>query len=180
MRFTRKIHLWLTLFLLLATSHLYAQTEAVDEGKRFYGTICFAQNLSGGDFQEMSDLSFTYRFLPSTGAKFRFSYANLFQKREEKQRMLLYTLSVSQIPVNMGRFRMIPSVGFGIANGKDTNSDNFTRLLFDFSVETQYFLYSAAACGVELRYLSGGRDFGSSKRDFPSSFWLGMKLTTFF
>ena len=169
-----------SLLFVLLTFQLYGQTEAVDEGRRFYGAFGFAQNLSGGYFQEMGDLSLTYRFLPSTGAKLRLSYANLFQKREEKQRMLLYTLSVSQIPVNMGRFRMIPSVGFGIANGKDTNSDNFTRLLFDFSVETQYFLYSAAACGVELRYLSGGRDFGSSKRDFPSSFWLGMKLATFF
>ena len=171
--------LWLTLLLLLATSHLYAQTEAVDEGKRFYGAIGFAHNLSGGDFQEMSDLSFTYRFLPSTGAKFRFSYANLFQKREEKQRMLLYTLGFSQIPVTMGRFRMTPSVGFGIADGKDSDGD-FTRLLFDFSLEAQYFMSSATVYGIELRYLSGGRDFGSSKRVFPSSFWLGLKWALLF
>ena len=167
------------LFLILVTFQLHGQTETVDEGRRFYGAVGFAQNLSGGEFQEMCDLSFTYRFLPSTGAKLRFSYANLFQKQEEKQRMLFYTLSISQIPVTMGRFRMTPSLGFGIADGKDSNG-HLTRLLFDFSVETQYLIASSSACGIELRYLSGGRNFGSSKRDFPSSFWLGVKLTSFF
>ncbi len=168
-----------SLLFVLLTFQLYGQTEAVDEGRRFYGAFGFAQNLSGGYFQEMGDLSLTYRFLPSTGAKLRLSYANLFQKREEKQRMLLYTLGFSQIPVTMGRFRMTPSVGFGIADGKDSDGD-FTRLLFDFSLEAQYFMSSAAVYGIELRYLSGGRDFGSSKRVFPSSFWLGLKWALLF
>lgn len=171
------------LFLLLSavlTFPLYAQKDSVRQESKFFIKVGDHHNLNGGEFQELEEVVLSYRFYSLFTARLGVSHTGLypFQERDGK-RLGVYTLSLSRVAINRDRFQMIPTFGFGVAEGKDSQG-NFARFIADWSVEMRYFVTETVACGIEYRQISSGRVLGSSDRRFTASYWLGMTMTTFF
>lgn len=143
------------LVMLLATlASFYSQGQ--NKGQNYYSSAGFYHNLSGGDFQEMQAVSFTYRFSSSSswGGTLSVGYTG-FPKMENNQKLFFSSLLCSILPVEMERFRIIPSIGLGVANGKG-GGGNFTKLFFDTSVDAQYSVSENMYCGGEYRYMTNG------------------------
>ncbi len=163
------------LFMLLVAltfCHLQGQTESQMKSEppcRAYLSLGTSCDVSGSDFKNLETISFTYRFSPlsSWGGTLNIGYSG-FPKVEDQHKLFFSSLTCSFLPVDMERFRIIPSVGFGVAHG-DNNLGKFTTMLFDTSVEAQYAVSRTTYCGVEYRYIS-------SRKRTLSMYLAGLKI----
>lgn len=151
------------LFVLLVTlafCRLQGQTKSQTESDapcRAYLSLGTSYNFSGGDFKNLEAMSFTYRFAPrsSWGGTLSIGYSG-FPRIKNHHKFFFSSLSCSFLPVDMERFRIIPSIGVGVAHGDDSLG-KFTRMFFDTFVEVQYAITQTMYCGGEYRYMSNGK-----------------------
>lgn len=172
-----KTKIFRPLFFILLVSFAFSHMEGQNKQERPKAYVSAGEYLSltgEGHFNNMEDLSFTYCFSPKYlwSGTFRLGYSGFPKMKEGNNNFFFGSLGCSFVPIEMNRFRIIPSIGVGVAHG-DNSVKKFTRIFFDTSIEAQYALDESMYCGAEYRYMSNG----TSSFSFYS---LGLKIGFYF
>lgn len=119
-------------------------------------------------FERYSAATVTMAVSPALGV--RLSAASSEKSRIDGQRRSFVTLGTSVLPQQAGRFRLVPSMGAGVAYGKDEMKRNRAYFCFETNLSAQYYVSSGFYCGVDLRYII------ARKKEFLAAHLLGLNL----
>lgn len=157
----KRLHLMILAIVMMAFS-----SQAYSQSSKFDLSLGFSHALGGHPFKEAYTLDGTYRFSQNWGITLDLG---LSSPGAYDMRTYFGSLRAAFIPLNKGNFRLVPAMGFGLANSPRSRDSRYTNIFFDYSLDAQYFITRSLHCGVEMRYMTSGYT--------PfSGFLLGMKL----
>ncbi len=151
-----KLKTYFCILFLVAVGSFQMNGQSVDKRYDYYSSVAFYHILGGNSFQETQAISFTRRFSLTSLWGGTLSVGHTGAARENEYKAYFASLLCTVLPIENTRFRIIPSLGVGIAEGKDSDG-KFTRLFFDSSVDAQYFVSNNIYCGGEYRYMTNGK-----------------------
>ncbi|WP_373731086.1 hypothetical protein [Bacteroides heparinolyticus] len=140
------------LAVLTLSSQSYGQT--FNKKDKFDLSASLYHRMNGEpSFTRLGSIAFAYKVSPTLGVGLDFTTNGSLLTKNRGLETYAFSLKVSHLGINEGRFRLVPSLGLGAVTGTILGL-NYTHLFLDCSVEAQYFLTNNIYCGVQLRYLT--------------------------